>query len=170
MYSRVLYKDGCYIPQMRPMLWPTWFNISDTIFEEESEKLDCYNNELDPRSVAEDCAKRYVGNYRDYQGIVTWMPLLARWLKIFQGPPGMQGAMGCVGMSGRDGVSRGPLDLQCPNCKKFLTDEPAQDLLLEVLGDHKFKHKCPRCESSSEWTNFSGLLVPTGNVVHPERK
>lgn len=167
MFSRVLYKDGCYIPQARPMLWPTWHNISDTIFEEESEKLDCYNNELDPRTVAVNCAERYVGNHRDYQGIVRYMPLLARWLKIFQGPPGMQGAMGCVGMSGRDGKSRGVHDLQCPHCEKFISDEPVQGLLLEVVGDGKFKFDCANCKRPSEWYNLGGTLLSVGSIKNP---
>lgn len=160
MFSRVLYKDGSYIPQARPMLWPVWHNISDTIFEEESEKLDCYNNDLDPRKVAVDCAERYVGNYRDYQGIVHYMPLLARWLKIFQGPPGMQGAMGCVGMSGRDGKARSVHDLQCPHCDQFISDHPSQGLLLEAIGDGKFKFDCAKCQRSSEWFNLGGTLMP----------
>jgi hypothetical protein len=162
MFSRVLYKDGSYIPQARPMLWPRWHNISDPIFEEEYEKLDCYNSDLDPEDVAVDCAKRFAGNNREYHGVVRYMPMLARWMKVFQGPTGMQGAMGARGdrgEPGRDGKARSVHDLQCPHCNQFLSDEPSQGLLLEAIGDGKFKFDCAKCESSSEWFNLSGTLM-----------
>lgn len=164
MYSRVLYRDGSYIPQARPMMWPLWHNISDTIFEEESEKLDCYNNDLDPRTVAEDCAKRYVGNQRDYKGHVRYTPLLARWMKVFQGPPGWQGAMGCSGPAGKDGKSRSVHDLQCPHCDQFISDEPSQGLMLEVLSGGKFQFDCAKCNTSSEWFNLGGTLFPVAFI------
>lgn len=166
MHSRVLYKGGCYIPQARPMLWPTWHNISDTIFEEESDKLDCYNTELDPRTVAVNCAERYVGNHRDYKGVVTWMPLLARWLKIFQGPPGMQGPVGCVGMMGRDGKSRGALDLECPTCGKFLQDFPKQELDVRLWGDNndQFTVICAACSHCAVWKIVHGLPIPCSKL------
>jgi hypothetical protein len=166
MFSRVLYKDGSYIPQARPMLWPVWHNISDTIFEEESDKLDCYNNDLDPEGVAEDCAKRYVGNHRDYQGVVRYMPPLARWLKIFQGPPGMQGAMGCAGMSGRDGKARGALDLQCPTCGKFMQDHPVQDLQIRLWGNapDQFTIICNGCQHIAVWKIVNGLPIPCSKM------
>lgn len=163
MFSRVLYKDGSYIPQARPMLWPMWHNISDTIFEEESEKLDCYNNDLDPEDVAVDCAKRYVGNYRDYQGVVYHTPWTTKLFRKFSGPVGMPGCMGArgdVGPEGPAGKARGVHDLQCPHCQKFISDHPAQSLMLEVIGDGKFKLDCAKCESSSEWFNLGGTLMP----------
>lgn len=163
MFSRVLYREGNYIPQARPMLWPMWHNISDTIFEEESEKLDCYNNDLDPEDVAEGCAKRYVGNPRDYQGVVRYVSWTNKLFRKFSGPVGMPGCMGArgdKGDDGRPGKARSVHDLQCPHCNQFLSDEPAQSLLLEVIGDGKFKFDCAKCETSSEWFNLGGTLMP----------
>lgn len=163
MFSRVLYKDGSYVPQARPMLWPLWHNISDTIFEDESEKLDCYNNDLDPEYVAVDCAKRYVGNYRDYQGVVRHTPWHVRFFRKFSGPvgmPGAQGAKGDRGDTGRDAKARSVHDLQCPHCDKFISDYPSQGLMLEVIGDGKFKFDCAKCQRSSEWINMGGTLLP----------
>lgn len=167
MFSRVLYKGGSYIPQARQMLWPTWHNISDTIFEEESDKLDCYNNDLDPEDVAEACAKRYVGNVRDYQGVVRHTPWKVRFFRKFSGPVGMPGCMGARGEKGdpgKDGKSRSNLDLQCPYCNKFLQDEPRQMLMLEVLGDGKFSHNCNNCEVVTEWHSINGVLLPAIQV------
>lgn len=144
------------------MLWPIWHNISDIIFEEESEKLDCYNSDLDPEDVAVDCAKRYVGNLREYQGVIRYTPMLARWLKAFQGAPGMQGAMGArgdKGEPGRDGKARSIHDLQCPHCEQFISDHPSQGLMLEAIGDEKYKFDCAKCQRSSEWFNLHGTLM-----------
>lgn len=165
MYSRVLYKDGSYVPQARPMLWPVWHNISDTIFEEESEKLDCYNTDLEPEDVARDCAKRYVRNIRDFHGTVRYTKWTTWLFRKFQGPmgiPGMQGAKGDRGFTGAHGFSKGALDLQCPNpdCRRFLSDNPEQELLVDLRNGNEFDHTCNKCSRGTTWRIVHGLPIP----------
>jgi len=172
MKSRVLYKDGCYIPQVRHMLSPFWYNISDEQFDQESENLDCYDTELTPSEVAEACARRAVGNKRDFIGCVNWLPLGSRLFKVFQGPvgpqgyagmPGPQGPRGAKGDTGRDGFSRSALDLQCPNpkCGKFLSDYPEQQLKMNLYQDQRrFDHVCAACNHGAVWQIVEGLPVP----------
>lgn len=163
MKTRVLHKDGCYIPQMRPTAWPFWFNITDDIFERESEELDNYNTELSADDVAEGCARRLVGNQKDFVGEVYYRSWRQRVRNFFRGVPGPQGACGAMGMSGRDGKSRGALDLQCPNCKKFVQDEPVQEIRFRfwhTQAEPTFTLHCDGCRRCSVWKIVNGLPIP----------
>uniref|UniRef100_A0AB39CEK7 Uncharacterized protein n=1 Tax=Pseudomonas phage HRDY3 TaxID=3236930 RepID=A0AB39CEK7_9VIRU len=165
MKTRVLYKDGCYIPQMRPTAWPFWYNITDDIFERESEELDCYNYDLNPDDVAEGCARRLVGNQKDFVGEVSYRSWKQRVRQFFMGAPGPcgpMGAMGAPGLDGPPGFSRSALDLQCPNpdCGKFVRDEPVQELVFDLKNGNEFSHTCAACNHGTTWRIVEGLPIP----------
>lgn len=85
------------------------------------------------------------------------------------GPAGMCGPQGDRGLPGESTVTirRGPTDVQCPHCFKYLSDEPKQRFEMKPAGKlgefSLFLFTCEKCHKDSDWVAHAGILFPVNS-------